>query len=164
MAPAARNGTISESMSNGAPDGLPLSSFLTYELLKLTNRLNRQAAAILRKNGEIRLPEWRCMVFVGEHGMISLRDIHVLTEMDPALITRTTQALVKRGLVSLEKDGADRRLLNIRLTPAGLQTYQRLRPIMQARQIRLLGALTSEEQTALFSALRKVRDAVDQRQ
>ena len=157
MAPAERN----ESNARGAADGLPLRAFLTYELLKLTNRLNRQAAAILRKNGGIRLPEWRCLTFVGEYGEISPRDIHALTEMDPALITRTIQALVKRGLVSLEKDGADRRLINLRLTPAGLQTYRRLRPIMQARQLRLLDALTAEEQVALFSALRKVRDAVD---
>lgn len=54
--------------------------------------------------------------------LISLRDIHVLTEMNPAHTARTTQYLIKRGLLSLEKDGADRRLFNIRLTPAGLQT------------------------------------------
>jgi DNA-binding MarR family transcriptional regulator len=144
-----------------ALEDLPLEEFLTYELLKLTNLLNRQASAILKSEAGLRLPEWRCMAFIGTYENIALYRIHELTEIDQGLITRTIQALVEKKLVEVKKDLEDKRVIQACLTKEGKKVYARVRPVMQARQVKLLRALNVSERSAIFQILSKLRAAVD---
>ena len=104
--------------STSKPEGvvkldLPVEQFLTYRLLTLTNRLNRQAMHILETQASLRLPEWRCLAFIhecgGPGGKASLHEVAEATAMDRALVTRSVQGLVTKGHVLTERDNQDRR-------------------------------------------------------
>ncbi|MGI9426525.1 MAG: MarR family winged helix-turn-helix transcriptional regulator, partial [Hyphomicrobiaceae bacterium] len=88
---------------SGHNDDLPLEDFLTYRLVTLTNRLNRQAKQLLDESASLRLPEWRCLAFIKHcsdaHGKAGLHQLAEKTEMDRALISRSVQGLVEKGHV-----------------------------------------------------------------
>jgi DNA-binding MarR family transcriptional regulator len=143
------------------PDDLPLERYITFGLLRLTNRLNRQSMRLVEENGGLKLPEWRCLAFIGRVGRISLNEIAELTSMDRALISRSVQSLVERGLVLVERDTVDRRIVNVAVTAGGRATHARLRPVMEARQRRLLAALGDEDRAALDRILGRLNHCLD---
>ncbi len=144
---------------------LPLDQFLTYRLLTLTNRLNRQAMHILESQASLRLPEWRCLAFVWQcsrdNGKASLQDIAEITGMDRALISRAVQGLVEKGHVLTERDTKDRRNVHAVLTRQGKALFRRMLPIMQRRQMHLLGALSAQDRKAIYRIIDRLGNAVD---
>lgn len=154
--------TISASeIARGELEDLPLEQFLTYRLLLLTNRLNRQAMEILDEACGLRLPEWRCLAFIGRAGRISLAAISETTTMDRALVSRSVQGLVEQGLAQTVRDLKDRRVVFADLTEAGRRMHRAVLPKMQARQARLLGALTDPERRQLYVIMDKLTDCLD---
>lgn len=146
-----------------AMDGmdLPLQSFLTYRLARLNAMLNRQAGGLLQKHGSLKIPEWRVLSLLVAHGDLNGRMIGEIAGLDAGLISRTLHALEQRGLVTSERREDDRRTLWAALTPAGRALYDRIRPLMQARQQRLLAALSPDERVIVFRVVDKLMDAVE---
>ncbi|MGI9410803.1 MAG: MarR family winged helix-turn-helix transcriptional regulator [Hyphomicrobiaceae bacterium] len=140
---------------------LPLEKFLTYRLLTLTNRLNRQAMQILDDTAKLRLPEWRCLAMIGRYGKISLNRIAEITEMDRALISRSVQGLVEKGHVLTERDGEDRRVVYAVHTKLGTDTFQAVLPLMQRRQKHLLNRLSPSERKAIYRIIERLSEALD---
>lgn len=140
---------------------LPLERFITYGLLRLTNRLNRQAMRILDQAAGLRLPEWRCMAFICSGTGISLNDIAERTGMDRGLITRSVQGLVMKGIVRVERDTKDRRIVFCVGTETGHELYRRVLPTMQARQARLLSSLSEADQISIYRILDQLNGCLD---
>ncbi len=148
------------------PDGdraadIPLENFLTYRLLILTNRLNRQAVRILDDTAGLRLPEWRCLAFIASQRRMSLNEIAERTAMDRGLISRSVQGLVEKGHILVERDAVDRRLVFAIVTRGGEKLYRTVLPIMQRRQARLLGSLSDTERRSLYRSIDKLNRCLD---
>ncbi len=143
----------------------PVEQFITYRLLALTNRLNRQAMQILDETAALRLPEWRCLAIVHQRcetqDEVSLHDIADTIGMDPALISRSVQGLVEKGHLQTERDATDRRVVHARLTPQGAALCEQVLPIMRQRQLHLLNALSSQDQKALYRIIDRLNQAVE---
>lgn len=145
-------------------DNLAIEDFLTYRLLTLTNRLNRQAMSILEKEAALRLPEWRCLAFIERfgngHGKVSFHKIAEVTGMDRALISRGVQGLLEKGLVLTERDRTDRRVWHASLTRKGRSLFERMLPMMRKRQLHLLGALSPSDRKAVYRIIDRLNDAL----
>ena len=140
---------------------LPIDQFVTYRILSLTSRLNRQAMQILEAACGLRLPEWRCMAMIGRSGELSLFSISGLIGMDRGLVSRSVQSLVEKGLVATERDGDDRRIVRARLTERGNRMFQETFPVMQRRQLRLLSSLSSDDQKAFYRIMDCLSESID---
>lgn len=140
---------------------LPLDQFVTYRILSLTSRLNRQAARILEAACGLRLPEWRCMAMIGRSGELSLHSISELVGIDRSLVSRSIQGLVEKKLVSVERDGRDRRIVRARLTDDGAKMFQRTFPVMQQRQKRLLSSLSPSDRKAFYRIMDCLSGSID---
>lgn len=142
---------------------LPVEQFLTYRLLTLTNRLNRQAMHILETQASLRLPEWRCLTFIhqcgGPRGKASLHEVAETTAMDRALVTRSVQGLVAKGHVLTDRDNRDRRVVHAALTRQGLTLFRRMLPIMRKRQLHLLDSLSPRDRKAVYRILDRLNAA-----
>ncbi len=143
------------------PDDYVLEKFLTFGLIRLTNRLNRQAMRIVEVTTGLRLPEWRCLVFICANRSIMLNEIVDRTGMDRALITRAVQGLVENGLVNVERDSKDRRMVAAQATARGKEVYQQALPVMQARQARLLSALSVSDREAVYRIVDALNACLD---
>ena len=69
-------------------------------------------------------------------------------------ITNRVDRMEAKGLVERRRDPGDRRGVRIRLTPAGLDLVDELRPQHVANERRLLAALTADDRDALIHLLR----------
>lgn len=140
---------------------LPFEQFLTYRLLIVANRLNRQAAQILDAENGLRLPEWRCLALIGCYGKMSLNRISETMAMDPSLTSRSIQGLVEKGHVLTERDGADRRIVYATLTKQGESVYHTTLPVVRRRQMSLLAALSPSDRKAIYRIIDRLSGAVD---
>lgn len=89
-------------------------------------------------------------------GPLCQRDLSAKILKSGGNITMIVDNLEKRGLVRRERDGADRRLVNVSLTPEGEQVIQRVYPRQTEAIEREMGFLTLEERQQLGALCRKV--------
>ena len=142
----------------------PLTQFLTYRILRLHHALNAQAVAMLAEISGISLGQWRILAMVGSGGALTARDVARRTGFDPAFISRTVRSLEERGLLRTARSDADRRVMTIELTAAGVELHDRTLPFMRARQEALLAALAPEERDAIFHIIDKLERAAQRRE
>jgi DNA-binding MarR family transcriptional regulator len=141
---------------------LPIEEFLTYRILAITNRLNRQATHILDEQQGLRLPEWRCMTMIGRHGELRLNDISDIIGMDPGQVTRTIRSLADKKLVTTKRDTLDKRTVIAKLTRKGQQKFAQVLPLMEQRQRRLLASLTPSDRKAFYRIMDRLDESIDQ--
>lgn len=154
--------SLNEPMSIG--DGLPLQRFLTYRLSRLHSKLNRQTAALLRRAGDLKVPEWRIISLLAAYGELNGRWIGDVTGADPALLSRTFGSLASRKLIIDRRAEDDRREVYFKLTRKGWQVYEKTIPGMRARQRTLLDTLDAHERSAIFTIIDKLEIAADLRE
>ena len=82
--------------------------------------------------------------------------------MDRALVSRSIQGLVERGLVQALRDERDRRVVFADITSAGGRVYHDVLPQMQARQAALLQVLTPDERRLMYGAIGKLVACLDE--
>lgn len=72
-------------------------------------------------------------------------------------ITRLISRLQQRKLVGRHRDTRDRRVVHIRISPAGSSTLQDLDPVVEASGKAMLGHLSQDKLTLLIELLEEVR-------
>jgi len=102
------------------------------------------------------IPEWRVVAHVAEQAGITQQEIGLRTRMDKVTVSRATIALAARGLVSRNKDPADRRARLLSLTPAGRRLYAAIAPKALELEHAVFGQFSAAEITAFMSFLRRV--------
>ena len=147
-----------------ASTDLELTQFLTYRVVKLHNALNAQAVAVLDRVAGITLAQWRIIALVGSGTAKTARDIAQKSIIAPAVTSRTTRVLEQAGLLSTRRPSADRRVLELHLTPRGRKIYEETLPHMQARQRALLSALTPVEREMISEIFDKLEVAAARRE
>jgi DNA-binding MarR family transcriptional regulator len=146
-----------------APAERPLQLFITYRLSMLSGKLNRQANAVLKKAGNLRVPEWRILSLLNMHGEMNGARIADLVSVDPGLVSRSLRALEARGLITTRRCDDDRRNTFTTLTAAGRALHAKVLPAMQRRQHHLLSVLTTDERAALLRIVDKLQLAAEAR-
>ncbi|MDE0305758.1 MAG: MarR family transcriptional regulator [Albidovulum sp.] len=136
-----------------------LSQFLTFRIARLHLALNAQAAAILSRETDITLGQWRMIIMIGTEGVSTSRELIAKSGMDPAIISRTLRSLERAGFVTLARSEPDRRVLRLALTPSGSKLHEQILPKMKARQRMLLNALSPDEAITVFRIIEKLERA-----
>jgi DNA-binding MarR family transcriptional regulator len=143
-------------------DEVPFEQLLTYRLLTLASRLNRQAIKIIESHHDLRLPEWRCLAMIGQNRVLHANRISEAAGMDRGLVSRAIQGLVAKGFVLAERDKDDRRIVRATLTKTGCALYEKLLPVMQQRQQRLLSALSPKDRKAVDRIIECLTQSLDE--
>lgn len=145
-------------------DGRHLPQFLSFRIARLHLALNAQATAVLAKEAEIGLGQWRLLSMIGSGAASTTREVSARTGMDPAFVSRTLRSLETAGLVEAKRSQSDRRQINLELTEAGSVLYAKVLPRMQARQENLLRALEPRERDLVFRIIDKLEIAAEVRE
>jgi DNA-binding MarR family transcriptional regulator len=96
----------------------------------------------------------------GEHGACGREIAARLITLEPD-ITRLLDRVEKRGLISRRRDAQDRRFVNARITPAGLEALAVLDAPVAELHRRQFGRLSGAELAQLTAVLEKVRGSVE---
>ncbi len=93
----------------------------------------------------------------GNEGLHQI-DLAELLEVKPITLARLLDQLAKAGLVARRADPGDRRAYRIFLTPATAPHLESVEAVAASVRADALRSLNRQEITALFSALRTIRD------
>ena len=132
-----------------APQKLALNDFLPYRLVVLADEISRTVAQIYGDRFNLTRPEWRIIASLEELGPVFATDICAHSTQDKMTVSRAVASLETKGLLQRRDDPQDRRNKLLELTPAGHSLYQKLVPLVLAREAYLIETLTPEERGLL---------------
>ena len=135
-----------------------LTEFLPYQLAVAAARVSRAFAKRYRSDFGLSIPEWRVLAHLAQEGAVSVREIHARVDMDKSKVSRAAARLEASGHIEKRPHAEDRRLVDLRLTPAGRDLVTRILPIANRYQDELL-ALLGEDGAALRRALVRIMEA-----
>ncbi len=141
----------------------PLQQFVTFRMSRVQARLNAQASDILERHSGLSLIQWRTIAILAILGETTPMAVARFGRLDKGLLSRKLKALIADGLVSSRSDPNDQRRQLLSLTRAGRAVYDRLLPIMEARQAHLVADLDPQQRSAFLEALDKIEQATARR-
>jgi DNA-binding MarR family transcriptional regulator len=141
-------------------DHTELGDYVAYRLTVLAGLITREGAKHIAKRFGISLPEWRVLRMLSVAPDTTVSYIAEASQLDKGLISRSVTSLTERGYVARSDRPGDRRSFTVRLTRRGRALHDRILPISQARQRRLIGCLTERERKTFYRALDKIEALV----
>lgn len=141
--------------------GKGLTSFVTYRIARVQNRLNAQAAAILRKHTNLSLTEWRILSIVNLIGPTTASAISREVNMDKGQISRAVKPLASAGLLASVEHEHDHRQTILQLTPRGKSIVDANVQIMRERQAQLTHDIDDAELEAFYRVLDKLQNNIE---
>jgi DNA-binding MarR family transcriptional regulator len=91
------------------------------------------------------------------HGPIPMSEIGRKMGISKPYTTVLIDRLIKKGLVERVLDADDRRLVNIRITTAGRDSFKEFRKFAREIVIRNLSSLTSDDISSFYSSMKTIR-------
>lgn len=128
-----------------------LASRLRLAVTRLARRLRQRADAGITPSQLVALAS------IEGAGRITVGELCQVEGVQPPTMTKTVAALVEAGFVARELDPADRRVVWLRITPAGARLLERSRSRKDQYLVRRLRGLTSEE----LATLERAADILD---
>lgn len=141
-------------LDDGAPTG-----FITFQIARMHNALNAQAADLLSKVAGLTLGQWRILALVAGGHADTARGLTVAAGLDPGFVSRTLSSMEKAGLVQTSRAKQDRRRLEVRVSKKGRKIFDETLPHVYKRQQHLLDALDEDERVQARSIFAKLEGA-----
>lgn len=104
-----------------------------------------QAQKLLQQADGLSIVEWRVLWDLSEAGPLSIRDMAQIQRVDHSQLSRALPEMRRKGFVTMQRDEADGRQMNVALTEEGRRAYERTAPIMKQRRAALRRAFSPEE-------------------
>lgn len=141
---------------------LPLEEFLTFKIAMLHFGLEEQLRFILAQTCKLSITQWRVMNVIGSIGHVSDSRLRLKLRMSANKLSVRTESLKADGLIQseIEQDDEGERE-RFSLTEKGQGIFDKMRPVVQARQRLVMSELTSEERETLYIALDKLTAVVE---
>jgi DNA-binding MarR family transcriptional regulator len=139
----------------------PLERFITFRVINLAQRFGRGGDLLYGGGFGLSLRQWRVLATLGRFGAVAAQEIAHGAALDKSQVSRAVAELISARLVRQRADSADRRRIQLSLTPQGEALYRAVLPEAQARQARFAAALSPAELKALDAILEKLAAAAD---
>ena len=130
-----------------------LDDFLPYRINLLAMLVSQALSRIYTERYNIGVAEWRVLVNLGQHGVMTGKAISTASQMHKTKVSRAVAFLERRKLVSRRANRADMRETFLSLTPAGRKIYDDLVPEAMDFARRLLDVVDPADRAALDRAL-----------
>lgn len=138
---------------------LQLRHFLPYRLNHLAETVSKSFSKIYADTYGIGIPEWRVLATLGEHEVMTARDICEATSMHKTKVSRAVAALEKRLFLKRVTNPDDQREQSLRLTAEGIHVYEDIVPRALAYSQELENALTAEQKAVLDDLFARLHQA-----
>jgi DNA-binding MarR family transcriptional regulator len=146
-----------------------LAGFLPYQLSVASNAVSDLIAERYRKRFALKIPEWRVMAILGDHGVsvglnggaggaMTQRALTAATLMDKVAVNRAVKVLEERGLLGRVPNPVDGRSHLLELTREGRAIHAEVMPLALATESELLAGLDPREVDTVRRVLSGLRD------
>lgn len=136
---------------------------LTFRVARFNILLERMGMSNFQERFGVTLNEWRIIGLTHALEAPSVADLRRTLLMDKGQLSRIVSGLVKRALVTTAARENDKRVIDIRLTPAGLEMHDRILAETALRNARVTACFTAEETTEFLRLLDKLTTLAETR-
>jgi DNA-binding MarR family transcriptional regulator len=136
--------------------GLSYEDFLSFRLGRLNTLVQREVTQKYLDPHGLTHPEWRVLARLARLGSVEMSELTRISLMDKGGISRSIQALLRKGLAERHTHPANAKRRIVAITPSGRRTMKRVLPHALREQATLLRMLTQAERTMLDSVLSRL--------
>lgn len=140
---------------------LRLDQFLPYRLSVAANAVSTRISQSYRKRFRLKVPEWRLIAILAEQVRMTPQDIGKAGELDKITVSRAAAAMIKRGLVTQDRNPEDGRSHYLLLTAEGRALYEQVAPASKALEAELLAGWSEGDRENLATLLRRIEEAAN---
>ena len=133
-------------------------SFMTYRLARVQNKLNAQAASLLRANCDLSLTEWRVISLASLLGETTATTMAREVDMDKGQISRAIKRLLEAGHLISKHSQTDGRQSLLSLSESGKALHARVIPVMMDRQHGLVDGIDETDLLTFYKVLEILED------
>jgi len=138
-----------------------LSNSLPYLLARVGTRMGDLFVQVVKKEG-LTLPMYRVLAALAEQAHpLRLVELCALTSVDLSTMSRLVADMHRSGLVSRERPANDQRSLQVQLTEAGRELYERVMPVAAYYEEVLASKMARKDAAALKVTLVSLYDNLD---
>ena len=139
--------------------GVLLDDFAPYLLNRIVNRINANLSEALKETG-ITVPIYRVLaVLIAGNGR-TVNELAVYTVIEQSTLSKILARMESQGLVSREPNKQDGRVVEIHITDAGRNAYERVLPIALSHHEQAMAGLGPRERRDMIATLHRVLDNV----
>lgn len=136
---------------------MDLQHFFPYRIAVLAESVSQCLARVYRERFGLTRDEWRVLAALAEAGTVKTGHVIESTTLEKMQVSRAVARMEDRGLLERLPDPDDGRGWLLRLKPAGRALYQKIVPVVLARERFLLEALEPAERALLERAMAKLQ-------
>ena len=106
--------------------------------------------------------EWVMLALLSASGPVSSSELAGRADLDKSATSKALAGLLAKGLVDRTQRTADRRFTQLVLSPKGRELHDRILPVVEGINRRLLSALSEAEVAQLDGMLDRMQQQADQ--
>lgn len=136
-------------------------AFFPYRFAVAAERFSRNLMAVYGKSYGLSREEWRLLFLLSQADEIASNDLAKRTTLDKVQLSRASQRLAEKGLITREVAANDRRLKLFKCTAKGRLLFDEIKPQVDARASEILTAMDSDARLALQAGMTALLVALD---
>jgi len=129
-------------------------------LRKIIHATDLQSKQVVKACG-LTIPQIMVLNAIERLGDVTIKRISDDVSLSQATLTTILNRLEQRGLVERVRNPDDKRIVNARLTPAGLSALQAAPALLHENFIQRFEALDKERKSQILSSLKQVAGLMD---
>ena len=135
---------------------LDLDQWLPQLLDHFMSAWNEKLARDL-KQVKLTFPQWRILLITTQIGPLSIRQLSNATLVPHSTLARWTRRMEKAGLVRIRTMGADKRAVEVSITPKGSDAFAKALPVALGVYKEALKGFSEVEQQRFINMLHRLR-------
>lgn len=141
-----------------------LGDFFPYRLAVASEAFSRNLAQVYGDEFGLNREEWRLLFLLAGAGRLTSSDLARRTTLDKVQVSRASQRLEQKQLITRDVPSQDRRLREFACTDAGRRLFAQALPKVRARAETMLSQLSPDDRAALQQGITALATALDKDQ
>lgn len=139
---------------------MELEAYFPYRLAIAAEAFSQKLVEVYGRTYGLSREEWRLLLLLAEARQLTSHVLAQRTTLDKVQISRASQKLEGKGLITREVSQSDKRLRVYTCTEAGLALFNEVFPLVDAQANAVLARLSAEDRAALFRGVSALTRAV----
>lgn len=142
---------------------MKLEAYFPYKLAIAAEAFSQRLVDVYGHGYGLTREEWRMLLLLADAGRLTSHELSRRTTLDKVQVSRASQRLEQKGLITRAISQKDRRLRDYTCTEAGYALFNEVYPKVEQRGNALLSALNDEDRQALFKGIDALIQVVAER-
>lgn len=139
---------------------MDLDSFFPYRMAIAAEGFSRTISSVYGQTYGLSREEWRLLYLLAKAGKLDSQELSRRTTLDKVQVSRASQRLEDKKLITRAISKKDRRLRDFRITKAGSALFDEIKPKIDQQTETILAAMPEEDRAALTQGIESLIRAI----